>query len=121
MQTMNYARQIDRPTETFFRTRLIKGGPWVPASIYRPEAVEIEETLTEKIVHVLDRWPALEAEINGKQVKVMDLWQSSAVEITKQDYDFLVGWREWARVHSPEDPVLRPEAPIDLNKMKPIF
>lgn len=110
------ARIINKPEPGFFKMRLIKGGPWVPALIYRPCPLE----LCPETFQWIDRVYRLEAEIDGMPVDVNRIWTSGR-QITAAEYLYMKAHRAWVRQHAQHLPEARPEEAIDINKLAPIF
>ena len=109
-------RQINRPEPGHYRQRLTRGGPWVAALIFRPCPIEwAPETL-----QGIDRWYALEAEIDGRSVPVHAVW-TSAERVSMAEYLFLRDDRRWAREHAPEAPEANPRKRIDYDTLPPPF
>lgn len=110
------SRAIGSPQPGFFQMRLVKGGPWVPAIIYRPCPLEMHP---ETFQHI-DRWPHLEAEIDGMPASVDRIWTSGRF-ISIAEYLYLKDDRAWVRQYAPHLPEARPEEAMDVNKLAPIF
>jgi hypothetical protein len=75
---MRKSRRIDQPEPAFFKTRLVRKGPWVGSRIYV-------------------RFGMLVAEINGAPADVDRVW-TSGQEITEDEYLRLVA-------NPPNDPM----------------
>ena len=73
---------IGQPIEGFFKMRAYSRGPWVPATIYRPLAIEPWTG------EIMDRWPQLMAEKNGKEIPVEEVW-TWGTQITEDEYKWL--------------------------------
>ncbi len=110
------SRAIASPEPGFFKLRLVKGGPWMPAIIYRPCPIEWHPETCQHI----DRWPHLAAEIDGMSVSVDRIWTSGRV-IPIAEYLYLKADRAWVREWAPHLPEARPEEAMNLNKLAPIF
>jgi hypothetical protein len=105
-------RAVDEPEEGLFLIRLVKGGPFVAARIWRDAGI----------------W---RAEIDG-QVKepgaadpiqaagVLKVWHYGQ-HTTEAEYLYRKQLGEWARAHDPDSPAANPERPIRLTAQKPIF
>lgn len=102
-------RMIGEPRPGFFRVRLVKGGPWVPARILRP--CPIDPTCG----YPLDRSPRdLVAEVDGRPVPLDRVWL----------FGTEIDWPEWARLssitdaerHVPDSPLANPTQRIDLMR-----
>ena len=110
------ARIINRPEPGFFKMRLVKGGPWVPALVYRPCPLEMHPETFQWI----DRVYHLEAEIDGMAANVDRIW-TSGQRITAAEYLYMKADRVWVRQYAPHLPEARPEETMDINKLPPIF
>ncbi len=109
-------RIINKPIPGFFKMRLVKGGPWVPALIYRPCPLELHPETFQWI----DRWPHLKAEIDGMPVSVDRIWTSGRI-IPVAEYLYLTADRAWVRQYAPDLPEARPKEAIDIGTLPPIF
>ena len=109
-------REIANPEPGFFRIKLTKGGPWVPAIIYRPCPIEFEPQTFQPV----DRHYRLVAEVDGKLVDMSRVW-TSGERITMAEYLFLTADHAWARLYRPDLPEANPERPIDFNTLSPPF
>lgn len=96
----------------YYQTRLVSGGPWVPARIWRdPEKDFItgQETgmdLLQCLVGTSPKDPVHE-------------WERLARYPIKQDhYEYMRETVRWARVHAPHEPEADPTKPIDWNKVE---
>lgn len=107
-----HRRVVDEPQPGFFRMRLVKRGPYVPA----------------KIENVDGKWSAT---INGKPQLpthedpmlasgVLDIWHSAKI-IDEAEYKYLIGLKEWAERVKPDHPAANPYKPIDLKTLPPVF
>ncbi len=99
------SRAIANPEPGFFKMRLVKGGPWVAALVYRPCPLEMDP---ETFQHI-DRWPHLSAEIDGKPASVDRVWTSGRI----------IPISEYLRLRAA--PADRPHEAISVNNMATIF
>ena len=119
---------IDVPEVGFYRIRLVRGGPFVPARIWRSVATDPVAGET------LDRSPVMMGELAGEPVDPNALWRSCMGRATsEEEYQFLLDDYRWARTFAPDDPIANPKTPIakkaappaapkiDLSAAKPIF
>lgn len=110
---MNEARQINDPRPGFFCTRLIKGGPEVPARIWRlcnctPNGGD--KQTTHEWAETCDRFSQeLQAEINGQWVDIWRVWTGAKMTTEKH-------WQELT-LRTKQDPYKA----VTLGKMKPLF
>lgn len=109
-------RQINRPEPGFFKLKLVRGGPWVPAIIWRACPIEFEP----ETFQAVDRCYHLQAEINGKQADVMRVW-TARERITMAEYLYLTDDRAWVTQYAPHLPEANPLVPIDFNTLSPPF
>lgn len=107
---MNGPRTIDAPQPGCWMIRLVKGGPEVPARIYRHATTHEpgdEENLMER--------PAfLVAEIAGELVDLDDVWLRGGRAIDDAEYRFQVADHAHAREWRPRDAKANPRRAIDL-------
>lgn len=104
------------PVAGFYRTKLVRGGPWVPVRIWYGPSRD-PETGEE-----LDRSPYWQAECNGKEADALELWTWVAGrEIPEAEYLFMMAKKDYAEKFAPELPEASPREKIDLNKLPPIF
>lgn len=95
----------DRPQPGFYKTKLVKGGPWVPVRIWWEYPVDPHTGET------LDRSPTLRCEKNGEAADPWATWMWCADKpITEEEYQIMRGF-----------PTDNPRAPINLDKMPPVF
>jgi hypothetical protein len=73
--------QAEFPKEGIFQLKQFK--KFVPARIYRPVPVDPDTG------EVLDRWPQLQGEINGREADYREVWVYGR-EITKGEYKWLI-------------------------------
>ena len=95
----------DDPQPGFYKRRLVRGGPWVPAAIWvvEPERDEAGDLMSDEI------WCC---QVNGISVDVYDQWTWLAGHpITREEYDRLTD----------NDDAPPPFQALDLNATKPVF
>lgn len=105
-------RAVWPPAPGLFAMRLVARGWQVPCRILR---------------HPGGTW---QAEINGRAYAsnpdpafapmVERVWVGGRI-IDRLEYDWLIATREWAEVHAPEHPAVRPNMPIDPRTLSPIL
>lgn len=102
------------PQPGFFKTRLVKGGPWVPALIYRPCPIDPSTG-----VHV-DRHYHLEARIGERPASVDHVWMTCR-PIPRRDWLYMSDLSAWAGLYEPEAPEANPFDSVDLDTLPPSF
>ncbi|MBN9497826.1 MAG: hypothetical protein J0H39_13805 [Alphaproteobacteria bacterium] len=107
---MSDARPIDAPQPGFWMVRLVKGGPEVPARIYRH--VTAREPGNE--TNAMERSPFLAAEIAGETVALDDVWLRTGRPIDEAEYRFQIADHAHAREWRPRDAKAQPRRAIDL-------
>lgn len=111
-------RIIGKPEPGFFRMRLVKGGPLVPARIFLPCPIDPEFGFP------MDRPRHLIAEIDGviepAPRAVERIWLSAEL-IDKATFEFMNADAEWCRTHAPAEPKASPRKAIDARKAPPVF
>lgn len=101
----------DTPQCGFFKVRLVKGGPWVGARIWR-------EAQREPVLGALTGNDILRCEIGETLADPLHHWESMIRNpIQESDYRYLIETARWAREHAPDEPEANPMAPIDWNKV----
>jgi hypothetical protein len=111
---MTPSRRIDRPEPGFFRMRLVRGGVFVGARIYRPCPMHPETC------EALDRWFDLEAEIDGEPADVLRVWESGD-PITPAEFAYLDARGAWARRVVPDHPFANPRRPVTWAEIPVLF
>jgi hypothetical protein len=111
-------RVISDPQPGFFVTRLVRGGPMVPAVIWRPCPLEIDPY--EGIIQPLDRYPHLRARILDRDVHPETVWAAGRA-VPMAEWRFLTAMVAWARIWAPDHPLANPKTPIAIEKMAAAF
>lgn len=105
-----------QPQAGYFRRRLVKGGPWVPARIWIVEH-RLDDG-SDELGADTEYW----AMVDGRLADAHDAWTWLCGQpIEKAEYDHLTAVARWARENDPDAPEARPTARVDLNAMAPIF
>jgi hypothetical protein len=100
----------DAPQCGFFKRRLVRNGPFVPAKIwlYQPigEGGELEGD--EK----------LQCEVNGKFADPELQWEWLRQNpITEAEYNYLVAAIDWTKENAPDQPMANERTAVDWNKI----
>lgn len=97
----------------WFKTRLVRGGPWVGARIW------LERTVDEATGELLSD-EILCCDIDGKPCDPLDKWTWIAGHpIPQQEYDYLVNLKRFAQSHDPREPLAKPTKATDLMQVPP--
>ncbi len=100
----------EEPQDGYFKRRLVRGGPWVAARIWRERE---KDFLTNKHTD----FDILHCEVAGKRRNAAQQWEAlGRWPITKADFDYLVKHSEWAKQHAPTTASANPDKKIDWNK-----
>ena len=107
---------VDRPRVGWYRRKLVKGGPYVPARIWLD--AEIDDVTGELLSD-----EKLQCEVNGQWADPEDAWQwLCSNPITEAEYHYMMAVRAHSAWHAPSEPQANPRAPIDwLRASPPIF
>lgn len=112
--TNDAPRSIDKPEPGYFRLRLVRRGPWVPARIW------LDHPTDPLTGGPLDRSVKLLAEIDGKPADIWKVWHwGRPIHVT--EYNYLRGVTEWALVHGQDAPEANPGVAVDLNNAPTLF
>ncbi len=116
-------RRIDAPVPGYFVLRLVSGGAQVAGRIHRTCCCTVNGGDAQD-AHpwdgTCDRYPRMEAEINGRPAEVDRVW-TSGQDIDEAEYNYLIADREHARRHRPDSPEANPHQAIDFNVLQPPF
>lgn len=98
----------------WYRRRMVKGGPWVPARIWLHQVIDAETgNLTEPEIIL--------CEVDGKEEGAIHAWTWLARNpISQADYDAMNDEKAWAGSNDPTAAILNPTAPLDSAR-KPVF
>lgn len=100
----------DDPFAGWFQTRLIKGGPWVPARSYLRQSVDPD---TGELLEPEE----LVCEVRGKVRDINRWWgRLMTTPISRQAYEAMLEAIERAGSEDPTNPILNPTQPIDLRR-----
>jgi hypothetical protein len=102
------------PEPGWFKLRLARRGPWIPAII---ERIDHEPGNPENI---LDTGPILVATIGDRDADPLEVWERGST-ITEQEYRWRLALRDWANAHAPEQPEAKPHKEARLDKLPSLF
>lgn len=99
----------DEPQCGFFKRKLVKNGPFVPARIWlEQETGEDGELLGSE----------LRCEVNGEAADPFEAWSYlCANPITAAEFAYMAALKNWAAWYSPALPQAQPRRPIDWNTL----
>ena len=113
----------DQPRPGFYRMRRVKGGPFVAVSIGPrcPMVLPDQYIDPDEWCRPYDRSRPLIAWVDG--VGDADPWKvyPRCHPVDQAEFLYLVDSRAWARIHTPQAPEANPTAPINIEKVAPIF
>jgi hypothetical protein len=121
-------RVMLRPKAGFYVMRLKRGAPLVGALIYQlcpmviPQPTAVGGPHPDDWCRPLDRSLGFEARINGNRTDVERVWTSKSLRrVSRDEYEFRTGpLRRWAR-ENPDAPEARPDLPVNLGRIPPLF
>jgi hypothetical protein len=105
-------RHPEEPNAGWFKRRLVRGGPYVPARIWLTVDIDDFGELTADEVFY--------CEVNGNAADPYDEWPAlCANPIPQHVFDYMESLRRWAAWHAPNEPQANPRKPIDWLTVKP--
>lgn len=120
-KTRNHAEGLIRPG--FFKIKFTKGGPWIPAVIYRPCPIEMD--VDDNPWRWCDRWPQLHAMCNSdsfghllEEIDPYRVWVGGT-EIELWEFQHWMAVRRHIRLYEPDAIDADPRRRIDLSKAAP--
>lgn len=103
-------RVPDEPQCGFYRRRLVCGGVWVAARIWR-------EDETDFVTGKPTDQQILLCTVDGKPRDAVQEWQAlSRNPIRKFDFDYRSATAEWAKANAPDEPEAKPNEKINWNR-----
>ena len=122
------ARPLLRPRPGFYVLRMKRGAPLVPTLIYQscpmvlPQPSAVGGPHPDEWCRPLDRCPRYGALIDGKRIPLDRVWTARSLKpVSAAEYAFRIGpLRRWAR-GNPQMPEARPDQPVDLARLPPLF
>jgi hypothetical protein len=118
-------KEIDGPAIAgCYKTRIVKGGVYVPVLIYRVCCCTIGGSVDHEWTDLCDRFPQPPAaKLNGKPGYLNEVWGRAQwfLPISREQYDFMLADAIWCEQYAADDPKANPERAVDLNLAKPIF
>lgn len=97
----------DEPQSGFYKTKLVKGGHWVPARIWRETEKDFE---TDKPTG----FDVVHCEVDGKRRNPLQQWDGLArYPIPQKEYDYLVKNAAWSKQYDPNSSAANPSRPIN--------
>lgn len=118
-------RLTGHPAPGFFRVKLVRGGPWVPALIWRPCPMIIPELLAdtpapEDWCLPTDRSRPLRARVGEREADPGEVW-ISGIAITPREYYWRFDLIKWAVESAPHEPEAKPRQAVDLTRSPALF
>jgi hypothetical protein len=109
-------RDIAAPRPGWFKMRLVKGGPWLPARIDQDCYCTVGCEEAHQWTSACDRHPHLRAVLDGREVTLERVWTSGR-EISEGEHSYLVQALAYDRAHGERS--ARADQPIDLDTINP--
>ena len=90
----------------FYKRKLIKGGPFVPARIWIEQHLDADGLLT--------RQEVIRCEIGDRTADASDQWSYLAANpITEADFNHMTARARWAAQHADDHPIANPTRAVD--------
>lgn len=100
---------IDQPQDGFYKRRLVQGGPYVPARIWREKEIDFQ---TEKPTDM----DVVHCEVGGKLKNPLRQWDAlSRMPITQAEYEHRMAVGKWASEYDKDSSEANPHKPINWN------
>jgi hypothetical protein len=103
-------------TPGFFRVRLVRGGPFVPARLWVEDGERDPDTgeLLSDVLTLL--------EVDGKRVDPFAPGYTLMGEpISEAEYRYMTKAAAWDRQYAPSAPAANPDQPVNVRTVPPIF
>jgi 5'-3' exonuclease len=98
------------PQDGFFKTKVVRGGPWVPARVWRDEEVDF-------VTGAKTGFDIVKCEVDGKPRNPLSAWIAIAkMPISATDFDHMVALASWSKKYAPTSAEANTGIPIDWNK-----
>lgn len=103
------------PQLGWYKRRLVRSGPWVPARVYLYQ--DVDEETGELIAD-----EELRCEVNGKPADPVDQWLYLADQpIAEAEFHYMTADVAWCEKHAPASPAANPQQPISTTQIPPLF
>ena len=100
----------EEPQCGWFKRKLVKGGPFVPARVWMYQPVDDEGDLCGDEV--------LQCEVDGKFADPEEAWSwLCGNPISEAEFKHLTALRQWSEEHAPTEPYANPRQPVDWQKV----
>lgn len=100
----------DVPQCGYFKRRLVRGGPWVPARIWREPKIDFETEQPGAEDTIL-------CEVGGERRNADDQWNWLLNNpISKEEYDDKMKLRAWVKTYAPNEPEANEDRAINWNE-----
>jgi hypothetical protein len=95
----------------YFKTRLVKGGPFVPCRMWTVEDRDPETGELQDDVKYF-------AEVNGERVdpNMPPGWPWRVID--KSEFDYMIRHAEWCCQYSPDEPAANPRRPLSESEAR---
>jgi hypothetical protein len=89
----------------WFKRKLVKHGPWVPAKIWLCQVIEDGCLVNDS---------KFQAEVNGKYADAEREWSwLCGNPITEAEFNYLTAACQWSRDYAPDEPMANPKEKVD--------
>jgi hypothetical protein len=94
----------------FYQTKFVRGGPWVPARIWREPR---QDPVTDEDTGM----DTLRCDVNGKPKDPLEMFTRLSMHPLKQsEFNLMAAKIGWAVAYDPDSPLANPHQTIDLTK-----
>ena len=114
-----------RPEIGWYKLKLIRRGPWVPAIIWCPCPMAGPDDSPDPADwgHATDPWRGprwLRARIGDAEADPLLVWERG-YRIGRAEYEWRLQLSRWAKRHAPEQPEARARETVDLTQQPSLF
>lgn len=103
---------LEEPQAGWFKTKLVKHGPWVPARIWLTSFTDEHGDLIED--------EAFWCEVNGSPRDAYWEWHYLCrYPISEDEFHYMLAVQKWAEVNAPSEPEANPRQAVDWMTVRP--
>lgn len=117
--------RIDIPEVGFYWTRFVRGGPRIPARIWRPCWCTVnggDDQAEHEWQPTCDRYPRLRCLVGERERNALLAWPSLiGRELPESEFRYLIAATRWEQTYAPHMPLANPTRPVDVGQMASLF
>jgi hypothetical protein len=99
--------RTEDPQCGWFKRRLVKGGPWIPARIWLYQPIEDGMLVGDAV---------MQCEVNGVYAEAEQQWTWICQNpIPEREFDYLTALISWTAEFAPDEPMANPQQAVDWS------